>query len=359
MGIQLAEPVITAEDKAAVMDALDSGWINTTGEYVSKFERGLCAVTGVQNCVTLVNGTSALFMALKACGIGPGDKIIVPSITFAATINSIIHAGAEPIFVDSMHINIDPHEIEELMKTSYDKRIKAVMPVHIFGSPCNMRAIGRVAKKYGLLIIEDACQALGSEYNYQMCGGIGDIGVFSFSFNKIITSGNGGAVLTDNKEWAEKIRYWITQAKDDPKEYIHGDVGYNLGMTNIHAALGYSQLQRLPEIVNKKRHITRVYEENLGNIFYLPGSNCWFVGYKANDRASVRKALKYHDIQSRPLWLPNHLQKPFSHFQRFSSENGMSEAEKAHKEILNLPCGINITDEDIIHICEIIRKEDE
>jgi perosamine synthetase len=356
--VSLISPQITDTDKKQVLKAIESGWLNTTGPYVEKLEKELQKVTKTKKATLLANGTSALFMALKSLGIGPGDKVLVPSITFVATINSILHAGAEPIFVDcGKDLNIDPEKVNNYLKTKNTHKIKAIIPVHIFGNPCEMTKIKEIAKQYKLFIIEDSCEALGSFYNGTPCGGIGDIGVFSFSFNKIITSGNGGAIVTNNIELGEKIRYWITQSKDDPINYIHNEVGYNLGLTNLQAALGYSQIKRLSKIIKKKQKITEKYKSFLGKkIIHLEGSNCWLVGYDCkNNRDQLFNTLKKKNIQTRPLWYPNHLQKPFRNFEKASN---MRNTLLFSKRILNLPCGLDLSNKDITRICSIIQNEE-
>ena len=355
--IPLAEPIITEQDKAFVIDALESGWINTSGEYINMLSEELCKASGCSYAVPVVNGTSGLFMALKALRIGPGDKVIVPSITFIASVNAIVHTGAEPIFADcDDSLNIDTNKLKEFLDTSNDSSIKAIMPVHIFGNPCEMDSIISIANKHGLFVVEDACEALGSKYKDKYCGGIGDIGVYSFSFNKMITSGNGGAIVTNNKKIADKIRYWITQSKDDPENYIHNEVGYNLGLTNIQAALGYSQILRLPEIIKQKQKNIKQYNSLLKHdIFYYQEGNGWFVGYITINKNKIVQKLKEEGIQTRQLWTPNHLQKPFKSYSRIGN---LKVSEYYGNNVINLPCGINLTEEQINHICEIIIKED-
>lgn len=356
--IPLAEPFITQLEKDHVLDALESGWINTTGPYIDKLETLLANATKTQYTVTLANGTSALFLALKALGIGPGSKVAVPSITFVATINAVIYTGAEPIFFDcGDDLNIDPEEIQDYLYLQQD--LDCIIPVHIFGNPCNMDRINEIAQKYNIKVIEDACEALGSVYENRPCGSLSDIGTFSFSFNKMITSGNGGAVVTNNKEWADRIRYWSHQAKDDPINYIHNEVGYNLGLTNIHAALGYGQLRRLEYQLYNKNRILKLYRELLGEgVVHTPGSNCWFIGYITENRDKIAHTLAQNKVQTRPIWKPNHLQKPFIHYTRYSSSlnNKLSKSEYYGKAVINLPCSVNLRETDITKICDIIKE---
>lgn len=355
--IPLSEPAIDYQDKRHVLEALNSGWINTTGPYVTKLEKLIAETVGAKRGVAVANGTSGLFMALKALGVGPGDKVLVPTITFVATVNAILHTGATPIFLDcDDHLNLEVGEFARFLG-EYRNDVKAIVPVHLFGNPCNMEAINKLAKEDGIFVVEDACQALGSESNDGMCGHAGDIGIFSFSFNKLITSGNGGMVVTDNEEMADRIRYWITQSKDDPANYIHNEIGYNLGLTNIHAALGYGQAERLETLISRKQHIMDMYCEYLSakNLFTLPpyavSSNCWFVGLRTRRPKALAGRLSEAGIQTRPLFMPNHLQKPFKDFERFGT---LARAEYYQNMVINLPCSTGLTDKEIEMICDTI-----
>lgn len=351
MGIKLTETVITEADKQRVMSALESGWINTTGKYINLFENKLAQITNTKYAVTLANGTSALFMALKALGIGPGHKVGVPTITYIATVNAIVHTGAEPVFFDCHPdtLNINIFDLTVYLKNN---KLDCLVPVHIFGNPCNMGLINDLAKYYNFKVVEDACEALGSTYKDEKCGSLSDTGCLSFSFNKMITSGSGGAIITNNKEAADKIKYWIRQSKDDETNYIHNEVGYNLGLTNIQAALGYSQICRLEQILKDKKRVLQQYQKNLGDkIIYQDGGNCWFVGYKTSKRKEITKALSDNNIETRRLWRPNHLQKPFRIYNRVGN---MHNSTKAYDTIINLPCGVNLSSNQIDHICAII-----
>jgi perosamine synthetase len=360
--IPLSEPVIDQQDKRHVLEALDSGWISTTGPYVSKLESLIAEIVGAKRGVAVANGTSGLFMALKAIGVGPGDKVLVPTITFVASVNAILHTGAEPVFLDcDDHLNLNIEEFARFLG-EYRDDVKAIMPVHLFGNPCDMETINNLAKEDGMFVVEDACQALGSESNDGMCGHAGDIGIFSFSFNKLITSGNGGMVVTDNEEIADKIKYWITQSKDDPVNYIHNEIGYNLGLTNIHAALGYGQAEKLQTSIYRKQRIMKTYEEHLckWDLFSCPdhavSSNSWFVGLcveNARSKKILTEELFKAGIQTRPLFTPNHLQKPFEDFERFGT---LSIAEYYKDRVINLPCSINLTDKEIKMICDTVNE---
>ena len=358
MEIVLAEPNISQLEKDYVLDALESGWINTTGPYITKFQDLMALTVEAKRGVAVANGTSGLFLALKIMGIRPGDKVLVPSITFVASINAIMHSGAEPVFFDcDESLNINVEDLKTYLE-SEPSNVKAIMPVHIFGNPCNMIEINKLAKKYNLVVVEDACEAIGSKSNDGNCGNASDIGVFSFSFNKMITSGNGGMVITNDDEIADKIRYWITQSKDDSVNYIHNEVGYNLGLTNIQAALGLAQLRRLDSFLSRKaeiinKYLTRINENRFFlTPLYAESSNFWFLGYKTENKDKLLKTLRENKIQARPLFAPNHKHKPFENFERFGSlQNTSYYADR----VINLPCGTTITDEQIDKVCDIIK----
>jgi perosamine synthetase len=359
MGIPLAEPNISQIEKDFVLDALDSGWINTSGPYVKQLQDLIAKRIGARRAVAVANGTSGLFLALKALGVGPGDKVLVPTITFIASINAIIHVGAEPVFFDcDEYLNIKVEDLKAYLETR-PSNIKAIMPVHIFGNPCDMTAINTLAREHNLVVVEDACEAIGSVSNEGYCGVSGDIGVFSFSFNKMITSGNGGAVITNRNQIADKIKYWITQSKDDPFNYIHNEVGYNLGLTNLHAALGAAQLTRLGEFLMKKTEVAYRYADmiNEERLFLRPSyasrSNFWFIGYDSDHKETLLKRLKDNQIEARPLWLPNHLQIPFSEFECFGE---MTNAMHYSKRVVNLPCSTTLTPKQIEKVCDIIKS---
>lgn len=350
MVIQLAPPDITKEDCEAVQDALQSSWINIRGPYVDKLENLLKSTLGASEAVCLSNGTSALFLALKAIGIKSGDKVAVPSITFVATINAILQAGGEPIFFDcDNELNINVNHLEQFLSKH---KVDCILPVHMFGNPCKMDKILYLAEKHNIKVVEDSCESLGSIYYGQHCGTLGDIGAFSFSFNKMITSGNGGAIVTNDETYAQKIRYWASQSKDNDLTYIHNEPGYNMGLTNIQAALGYSQLKRLDPILAAKKRIFNLYCNRLGKkLIAEEGTNNWFIAYNARNKDRLILSLREEGIEVRPLFFPNHLQRPFRYYEQYGN---LENSVYWWNHIVNLPCGVNITSEEINYICDRI-----
>lgn len=353
--IPLSEPTLSASAWTYVKDALDSGWVSSVGPYVDRFEREFAAYFNVPRTVATVNGTAALHIALLLAGVQPGDEVIVPSLTFIATINAIRYVGAIPVFWDSSadHWNADTNLLEGLITP----KTKAIMAVHLYGDAMDMAPVLAVAKHHQLRVIEDAAEALGAEWQGERCGRIGDIGCLSFNGNKTVTTGGGGLLISRDAALMEKAHYLINQAKDDALNFVHDEVGYNYRLTNLQAALGVSQLECLPEYLEKRREIGRRYQEAFAGhplltLFQpLPDtrSSCWLYSVALNaDRLPQRTALEMVsalaalNIQSRPLFRPGHLQKPFLPFVRTS----LPHAEHWHRLGFNLPSSVSLTVED-------------
>ena len=260
----VAEPEIGEEELKNVVEAVKSGWVSSRGKFIEEFENSFAKYIGVKYGVATSNGTAALHLALAALNIGEGDEVIVPDLTFAATINSVIYVGAKPVIVD---INphywcIDPDKLEKAITPS----TKAIIPVHLYGHPCDMEAITEIASKHNLYVIEDAAEAPGAEYKGRKVGSFGYISCFSFYGNKIITTGEGGMCLTNDRELAEKIRILRDHGMNPVKRYWHDVVGFNYRMTNLQAALGLAQLSKIERFIEKKRKIAEIYAEELSPI---------------------------------------------------------------------------------------------
>jgi perosamine synthetase len=309
----------------------------------------------------MINGTSSLHIALIIAGVAEDDEVLMPGLTFIAPANAVRYAGAWPSFfdVDPETWQLDVNLIGKFLRNdctcsngilrnrNTGRRISAVLPVHILGGPVDMSPLLKMAKEFNLKIIEDATESLGASYCGKPLGGIGDAGVFSFNGNKLITTGGGGMLVTNNREWAEKARYLSTQAKDDPVEYFHNEVGYNYRLTNIQAALGCAQLEQLSEYIAAKRKIFSNYCEGLAD---LPGisfqktcsggeSICWLTTIcidsdnSGTDSRRLLKTLAQQKIQSRPLWHPLHLLPPY----KGCAAGTLPVTEKLHRECLSLP----------------------
>jgi perosamine synthetase len=375
--IPLSVPHIIGKEWQYVKECLDTGWVSSVGKYVDKFEEGLANYIGVKKTVCCVNGTSALHIALKVLEIGPGDEVIVPTLTFIAPVNAVKYVGAEPVFMDcDDNYNLDIEKFENFLLEECEvmsgecfnvrtrKRIKAVIPVHLFGTPVDMDPLIKICKKYDIKIIEDACEALGSEYKGKKVGSLGDIACFSFNGNKIITTGAGGALVTNNEKLAEKAKYLTRQAKDDPVDYVHHEIGYNYRMSNVLAAMGVGQLEKLDEYVKIKRKNHAKYVEKLSGSLYdiymepkFCKSNYWFYNLQVKDfveRDEISLRLKKNGIQARTAWSLIHLQRPYKNCQSYKIEK----AFELWKKTLSIPCSIGITDFDIDKVCAVIKGKD-
>jgi perosamine synthetase len=273
--IPVNSPVITEDSKDLVAKALSEGWISSAGPYIEEFEREFAAYLGVKHAIAVNTGTAALHIALLSAGIGEGDEVIVPAFTMAASWMAVMYCGAKPIFVDVDPdiYTIDPSQIESAITSC----TKAIMPVHIYGHPADMNPVLAIAKKHGLVVIEDAAEAHGATYQGKMVGGIGDVNAFSFYANKIITTGEGGMVTTNSDELASRARSLRDLAHSKDKRFIHDELGYNYRLTSMQAALGSGQLKHIEEFLSTKRHMAEQYEKRLKNVpgLTLPITKEW------------------------------------------------------------------------------------
>jgi perosamine synthetase len=331
-----------------------------------------------------VNGTSGLHIALLLAGVKPGDAVIVPTLTFAATVNAVRYCGAEPVFLGCDEwMNLDPDLVSAFLAEecvdgaggavvrATGARVAAIMPVHVFGNPCRLDAIVATAGRYGVPVVEDAAESVGSRWTAgplagRHTGSAGLLGVFSFNGNKIVTCGGGGAIVTDDDDLASRARYLINQAKDDDVRYIHGEVGYNYRQTALGAAVGLAQLEELPSFIASKKANHERYARRLAGITGLTllgvpedvEANYWFYSLLLEpaeagiDREALMSALAAEGIQSRPLWLPNHLQAPYAGSVAYRIERAMWFWER----VLNLPCSSNLTAEQVDRVCRAVRQ---
>ncbi len=360
--IQLHAPSLDGNEKKYVMETIDENWVSSAGTFVTQLEKNLAAYCGVKHAVAVVNGTAALHLSLYAHGIGNGDEVLVPSATFVASANSIAHAGATPHLVECEErtFGLDVEKLDRyltehatlkngaLTNKQTGKSIRAVMPVHIFGTPCDIDSLVGLAEKYNLLIIQDATESLGSTYKGKNFFNFGVCATLSFNGNKIITSGGGGAILTDNADLAERLRHLSTTAKRSHRYlFDHDEVGYNYRMPNINAALACAQLERMPEFLEKKKTLTEKYRKSFetfkhGRFVTYDNSrdwNCWLNTLKLNapDPDFLYGALDYlndNGIQARPLWTPLHRLPMYKNTPRMDD---LSITENIAGSIINLP----------------------
>ena len=278
--IPLAVPTIRGNEWKYVKECLDTGWVSSVGPFVERFEKEVADFVGARWGVATVNGTTALHVALRVAGIEPGDEVLISALTFIAPAYAIRYTGAFPVFIDAepQHWQMDPEAVSdflerkcqwrkgELFNRNTGRRVRAILPVHILGHPADLDPILEFGKKYNLPVIEDSTESLGARYRERMVGSLGDIACFSFNGNKIITTGGGGMIVTDNEEWARKAKYLTTQAKDDCLEYVHNEIGYNYRLTNVLAAIGCAQMEQLPAYIDTKRRIASTYSKALGGL---------------------------------------------------------------------------------------------
>lgn len=367
--IPLSIPEIRGNEWAYVKKCLDTGWVSSVGSYVERFEADMARAAGTRFAVATVNGTAALHTALLVAGVRPDDEVLVSTLTFIAPANVVRYVGARPVFIDAEPATgqMDPARVAEFLDRRcvarggevFDcetgRRVKAIIPVHILGHPVDMDPVLELARRYGFAVVEDATESLGATYRDRRVGQLGDIACFSFNGNKIITTGGGGMLVTDDETWARKARYLTTQAKDDPVEFVHNEIGYNYRLTNVLAAIGVAQLERLPEYVAAKRRIAARYADALGGVSGLsffgeaPWARATFwmsvvridpEAFGSDSRALLR-ALEARRIQTRPLWQPIHLSRAHAGSPRV----GGDVAERLNRECLTLPCSVGLTDE--------------
>jgi perosamine synthetase len=318
--IPVYRPDLSGNERSYVLDCVDSSWISSIGAYIPKFEAALAAATGASHAVSVCNGTVALHLALHCLGIGPGDEVIVPSFTYIASVNTIAQTGAVPVFADCRAEDwmLDPAELERLVTP----RTKAILPVHLYGAACDMPTIMGFARARGLAVVEDTAEALGCTIQGQAAGTFGDIGTFSFFGNKTVTTGEGGAVITMNDALAAKLRQVKGQGQSATKRYWHEVLGFNYRMTNIAAAIGVAQFERLPSILARKRALAKRYRMLLSKLpvrFQIPidglrGSD-WLVSILlpcGTDRDRLMAAMDAARVETRPVFYCAH-QMPMYH----------------------------------------------
>ncbi len=357
--IPIAEPSLGKEERENLLKAFDSGWISSKGEFIEEFERSFSEYVGVKYGVATSNGTTALHLALAALGIGKGDEVIVPTLTFVATANAVTYTGAKPVFVDAhpSYWCIDPEKIEEKIT----KKTKAIIPVHLYGHPCDMDTIRDIAQDCNLHIVEDAAEAHGAEYKEKKVGGFSTVSCFSFFGNKIITTGEGGMCLTDNKKLYEKMKILRDHGMNPNKKYWYDVVGFNFRMTNLQAAVGVAQVKKLGEFIIKKRKLAQEYNKKLRKVpgITTPPEEHWaknvYWMYSILiekqfrlSRDDVMKLLTSKGVDSRPFFYPIHT-LPMYH-----TRGKLPIAEGLSKKGMNLPSSINLRAEDIPKIVDVL-----
>jgi len=362
--IPIAEPCLGQEELDNVTEAVRSGWVSSRGKFITEFENEFAAFCGTKFGIATSNGTVALHLALAALDLGPGDEVIVPSLTFIATANAVHYTGAKPVFVDVSPENwqIDPEKIEETIT----EKTKAIIPVHLYGHPCKMGLIMEIARKHHLLVIEDAAEAHGAECAGKKAGSFGDVSCFSFYGNKIITTGEGGMCVTNDKELAGRMRVLRDHGMNPKRQYWHDLVGFNYRMTNLQAALGMAQVARIEEFIEKKRLIASWYADGLrdpaqdGAVVLHPEegwAKCVYWMYSllikesfGLDRDALMAGLAEAGIGTRPFFYPITVMPPYKTEVRFPV------SEQLSREGINLPSAVTLEEDQVDYIVGKIKE---
>lgn len=361
--IPISRPNLVREDLSEIKKCFDSTWISSKSLWVEKFEEEFSKkVSGTKYSVSVNSGTSALFLALKALNIGPNDEVILPTLTMIATVNAVTWVGAKPVLVDSTSYNDWNINLQEIEK-KITKKTKAILPVHIYGYPCDMDEINKIAKKHGLFVIEDAAEAMGTLYKGKKAGSYGDISCFSLYVNKIITTGNGGMVCTNNRDIYKLIKKLSFFDFNEKIHFKHNLIGYNLVLSGLQAALGLSQLKRFEQVLHKRRQIFDWYYKNLKdtNIKFISSHhkndpNYWFPAIivdNAKTKNVIVRELLRNKIETRNFFLPIHLQPVYKN--KFNEEKYPVSEFFLERGIL-LPSFFDLSFAQVSNICKIINK---
>jgi len=359
--IPVAEPLLAGNEIEYVTHCIKSGWISSLGEYVRRFESDFARYCGTTYGVATANGTVAIHLLAATLNLGPGDEVIMPSLTYVATANAIRYTGATPVFVDSETDtwNIDPATVAAAMTP----RTKAIMAVHLYGHPADMDPLRAIAAEYGLWLFEDAAEAHGALYKEQRVGGLSDAAIFSFYGNKIITSGEGGIIVTNNQEWAERAYFLENQGRYNSDPYWHPEIAYNYRMTNVQAAIGLAQFEKIEELLAIRRRNALHYNDRLAGLpgLSLPPDKAWatnvywmysvIIGDEFGlSRDEVRHRLREANIDSRPFFYPVHT------LPMYNTGQTLPVAEDLGRRGLNLPSGATLTADQIDFICDTLTN---
>jgi len=380
--IPLCVPEIRGNEWRYVKECLDTGWVSSVGPFVEQLENTVASYVGAEYGVAMSTGTAALHIALLAAGVRPDDEVLVSDLTFIAPANAIRYANAWPVLIDSERSTwqMDPTRVSDFLEKQCDwtggklinrstsRRVSAILPVHILGHPVDLDPILEVAGKYELPVVEDATESLGSEYHGRKVGSLGHIGCFSFNGNKIITTGGGGMIVTNDTALATKAKYLSTQAKDDPVEYVHKEIGYNYRLSNVQAAMGCAQMELLSEFIEIKRGIASAYLNGFAgvpgvkmmpeatwarSIFWLNTVLIDESEYREDSRSLMRR-LSRRGIQARPLWEPLHRSQALAGVQSVGGEV----ADEINRHALSLPSSVGLTPEQLQEVISAIRDQE-
>lgn len=360
--IFLSPPHMSGKEQQYISEVFESNYIAPLGAFINRFEESITAYTGTSNALALSSATAGLHLALRVLEIGEGDYVLASSFTFIGSVNAILYQNANPIFIDSDESwNISPELLKEAIQKA-PKKPKALIVTHLYGQLCKLDEVMAICREENIYLIEDAAESLGASYHSQQSGTFGDLGVYSFNGNKILTTSGGGMLVSDNEEWIAKAKFLSTQAKEDFLHYEHKEFGYNYRMSNVLAAIGVAQMEVLNQRVKRRREIFALYNKHLScydEIKFMPEiinseGNRWLTTlvFEKTSPQSIISLLEQENIESRPLWKPMHLQPLFSAAMAF--EDGTS--QKLYEQGICLPSGSSMNDEDVCRVCDMIIK---
>lgn len=362
--VPVASTLFLGNEKKYVDDCMESGWVSSAGKYVTLFERAFAEHCGVKHAIACCNGTVALHLALLALGVGPGDEVIVPTLTFVATPNAVVHCGAQPVFVDSelQTWNLDPEQVE----AKITPRTKGIIAVHLYGHPARMSALREIADRHNLFLLEDAAEAHGAMCDGKIAGSLGDAAAFSFYANKIVTTGEGGMVVTDDDALAARARLLHGQGMDPNRRYWHPIIGYNYRMSNLAAAIGLAQLETIDRQIELRARVAKLYQDHLCG---LPGVELqpvqswarhvyWMFSVVLDpdewpERDSVMAKMSELGVETRPVFYPAHSMPPYA--DSVKGEN-FPVAERLSRNGISLPTWGGLTEEDVRYVCESLQS---
>ena len=372
--IPLSIPHLEGNELKYVTECIETGWVSSAGEYVNRFENMVAEFAGCRYGVAAVNGTSGLHLALHMLGIGPGDAVIVPNITFIASANAVVYSHANPVFIDidpdtwQMDLDLLEAFLEEeteikngqCVMVPSGKLLKAIMPVHVLGNMCDMPRLMNIAEKYHLHVVEDASESLGSYYDGRHSGSWGIMSVFSFNGNKIITTGGGGVIVTNDEGHAKRAKHLSTQSKVDPETYFHDEIGFNYRLVNVLAAIGVAQMEQLPEFIKNKKRMDAYYRKHLagaGDIRFQKveekvDPNCWLFTFYTRKKDQVLAALKENQIIARPFWTPMNQLPMFENHLYYHHED---HSRDIHAHCLSIPSSVGITEEEMERVVRVVK----
>lgn len=376
--IPLSVPYLNGNEWKYVKDCLDTGWISSAGSYVNQFEEQIASFVGAKYGIACMNGTVGLHIAQLLAGVTSEDYVIAPNVTFIATLNAIKYTGASPILIDvdphswQMDLNLLENFLEENVVIrefqgvlqSYhkptNKRIKAIMPVHVLGNMGEMNKLMEIASKFHLDIIEDSTEALGSYFQKKHAGSFGKFGVFSFNGNKIISTGGGGVIVTNDEELAKKAKHLTTQAKVSSTEYIHDEIGYNYRLVNVLAAIGVAQMEEFPTLLENKRKMDHFYRTQLNGVGDIEfqevtdevDANCWLFTFKTKYMRQLLNFLNDNGVQSRPFWMPMNQLEMFKNDIFISNDN---QSEQVYASSISIPSSAGISLEEMQTVVSKIK----